>query len=102
MIPSQNRVLSLLVAMNLRLGMPDAVALNHARGLAGLLADYCGGDVLYVSRKTPAGREASDAAIAARRAKGSSTRAIAKALGISKSSVHRALSRMGMVSRDSP
>lgn len=88
------RLLSILVSLNLRLGMPDRAAVDHARGMADLLAEHFAGESLYVGRQGSAAR---DAEVAALRAAGLSTRKIGRVLGMSRSAVHRSLARQGIV-----
>jgi DNA invertase Pin-like site-specific DNA recombinase len=89
----QPRLLSILVAVNLRLGMPDSRALDHARGTVDLLGEHFSGESLYVGRPP---RPNNDPQVAALRAKGQSVRRIARALGMSRSAVQRSLERQGL------
>src|SRR5690606_19023438 len=87
-----------LVAINLRIGMPDRRALEHAQAMSDLLADHFDGEAIYVGRRSAPNR---DAQVAARRARGDSIRQIGRSLGMSRSAVHRALCRQGLSGAES-
>jgi transcriptional regulator of acetoin/glycerol metabolism len=92
MRPREQRLLSLLVAVNLRVGMPDADAVTHAQRAAEVMMASLGGSSFSI----PVANRNSDASIAELRAQGKSVRTIARELHLSRQSVHRAMVRLGL------
>ena len=93
MRPREQRVVSLLVAINLRLGMSDKAAMQHAASAFDVLSAALGGESLFIPVKQPGN---SDSTVAALRSRGLSVRQIARKTGLGRQSVQRTLVRLGL------